>query len=67
MKFKFKKGDKVKLLFAEMFAGVFGGTSISTVPVDSCVVTVCRTHNGEHQYKLKGYTGWWAEHNLTKA
>ena len=48
-----------------MFTATFGGPT-NTTTTELSKITDCREHNGTNQYKVKGYTGWWDEKNLTE-
>lgn len=63
MDFKFKKGDKVNIAIGNIFTGAFGGP-VNTSTTELSKITDCRVHNGENQYKVKGFIGWWNEDNL---
>ncbi len=60
--FKFKKGDLVQIKFTDMFSAIFGAGGFGNA--SSAIggkITDCRIHNGENQYKVSGFTGWWNE------
>ena len=63
--FKFKKGDTVVIETGKMFTATFGGP-VNTSTTEPSKITDCREYNGTNQYKVKGYTGWWDEKNLTE-
>lgn len=68
MEFKFNKGTQVQIKFTEMFSAIFGGGGFGNA--SSAIggkITDCRVHNGEAQYKVKGFTGWWNEDCLQEA
>ena len=62
--FKFKKGDKVVIETGKMFTATFGGP-VNTTTTEPSEITDCREHGRTAQYKVKGFTGWWDESNLT--
>lgn len=62
---KFKKGDKVIINLGAMFTNTFGGP-IDNSTSEPTIITDCRIYNGNNQYKVKGYVGWWNETALTK-
>ena len=64
--FKFNKGDRVVISIGNMFTAAFGGL-VNTSTTEPSKVTDCRFYNGENQYKVKGFTGWWSEPNLALA
>lgn len=66
MNYKFKKGDLVHVRFVEMFSSSFGGTPVYTTEGPGLRVKDCRVHQGEPQYKVECFTGWWPERNLVE-
>lgn len=62
---KFKKGEKVVINIGNIFNNTFGGP-IDNSTSESTIITDCRTYNGNNQYKVKRYIGWWNESDLTK-
>lgn len=64
MEFKFKKGERVHLLFGEMYSSIFRGGSEPQTKGPGLRIKDCRIHQGEPQYKVECFTGWWDERNL---
>jgi hypothetical protein len=64
MEFKFKKGQKVHVRFGEIFSSSFGGTPVYTTAGPGLPITDRRINQGEPEYKVKFFTGWWKEKNL---
>ena len=65
MEFKFKKGQHVQIKFTDKFAAFFGGGGFGLA--SSAIggkITDIREYNGSPQYKVSGFTGWWAEQHL---
>jgi hypothetical protein len=69
MEFKFKRGNKVHILFGEIFSSTFGGDPLNnrSFTGEGLKITSLRNHNGVAQYKVEGFTGWWNEDNLQEA
>ena len=66
MNYKFKKGDLVHVRFEEMFSSSFGGTPVYTTAGPGLPVTDRRLNQGEPEYKIKFFSGWWPERNLVE-
>ena len=66
MEFKFKKGDLVHVMFGEMYSEVFRGGPAPTTQGPGLRVKDCRVYQGEPQYKVECFTGWWPERNLVE-
>lgn len=64
MEFKFKKGQRVHLLFGEMYSEIFRGPEVPTTKGPGLPITDRRINQGEPEYKVKFFTGWWKEKNL---
>lgn len=64
MEFKFKKGQRVHLLFGEMYSDIFRGPDVPTTKGPGLRIKDCRIYRGEPQYKVECFTGWWNERNL---
>jgi hypothetical protein len=64
MEFKFKKGQKVHVRFGEIFSSSFGGTLVYTTAGPGLRIKDRRVHQGEPQYKVESFVGWWNEANL---
>lgn len=60
--YKFKKGTRVQIKFSDKFAAFFGGGGFGLA--SSAIggkITGTREYNGNPQYKVSGFTGWWNE------
>ena len=64
MDFKFKKGQKVHILFGELFSSSFSGPPVYSTRGPGLRVTDRRVYRGEPQYKVECFAGWWNEANL---
>jgi hypothetical protein len=64
MEFKFKKGERVHILFGEMYSDIFRGSSAPQTKGPGLRIKDRRIYQGEAQYKIECFTGWWAERNL---
>lgn len=69
MNFKFKKGDKVKIKYGEMFAKTLGGVEdqMQTIIGDFEITDRKNSVGTMYHYKLKGLKGWWEESHLVAA
>lgn len=62
MLFKFKKGTHVQIKFTDKFAAFFGGGGFGLASsAIGGTITDLREYDGKPQYKVSGFTGWWAE------